>query len=226
MSKTMNLRQLSQKKYAEIENIAPEMVNSLGNLEDAWDGIVYGASGNGKSNFTIMLVKELLTAMPECAAEYVSYEEGHAMTIQKRMIDEHNMLHTVGDRVRVTDHLTYEQIVKKMQGQRSAKIWVIDSLQACRFTADQCAEIKRRFVLGKKKKIVIYVSWSDGKLPAGATAKAVEYYANIKMYVDKLVMFPKSRYGGGAPYIIWEKGAKAKWGKDFKKIQKMVKDGM
>src|SRR5690606_25594424 len=76
------------------------------------------------------------------------------------------------------------------------------------------------FVMSRKKKIILYVSWSEGKVPQGAAAKAVEYYANIKLRVDRLIVFPKSRYGGNMPFVIWEQGAKAKWGKEYGKIIK------
>ena len=29
------------------------------------------------------------------------------------------------------------------------------------------------------------------------------------------MVFPKSRYGGNKPYIIWEEKAKIKWGEDY-----------
>jgi len=32
----------------------------------------------------------------------------------------------------------------------------------------------------------------------------VRYDANVKIYVDKFKAYPTSRYGGGAPYIIWK----------------------
>lgn len=197
----------------------PEMTDSIGEIEDSWDAIIYGASGNGKTNFCIMLLKALLLAIP-CRAEYVSYEEGHGKTVQDTMIKRHNMLETVGTRLSITEHLSFDELHKKMSRAKSPKIWVIDSLQASGFTYQQCKQLKEQQVMSRKKKIIIYVSWCEGKVPQGAVAKAVEYYANIKMRVQDLIMFPKSRYGGNLPFVVWEQGAKAKWGKEYRKIIK------
>lgn len=221
MGKTITLKQLSEKKYTLVKDLSVDLQNSIGEIEDAFDAIIYGASGNGKSNFTVMLLKSLVLAM-DCKCEYVSYEEGHGKTFQDTIIARHDMYKIIGNKMLLTDHLTYDELYKRMGRKQSAKIWVIDSIQAARFTAEQCAELKTKYVLGKKKKIIIYISWSEGKFPQGAVAKGIEYYANIKMRVEGLVMFPKSRYGGNKPFVIWEgnetEGAMRYWGKDYWKI--------
>lgn len=221
MGKTIGLKQLAQKTYTLVLGLSAEFKASIGEIEDAWDAIIYGASGNGKTNFTVMLVKALLKAMPKAKAEYVSYEEGHGKTVQDLMI-RHNMLIEVDNRLAITEHLTGAELKSKIGKRQSAKIWIIDSLQASGLTYLECKELKEKYVMSRKKKIIIYVSWSDGKLPQGACAKSVEYYCNIKMRVHDLIMFPKSRYGGNQPFVIYEKGAKAKWGKDYKRIIKSI----
>jgi len=219
--KKLGLYQLAQKTYNLVERLSPEMSNCIGVVEDSFDCIIYGASGNGKSNFTAMLVKELVKAL-DCSCEYVAFEEGAGFTIQETFIGRHNMLEELGNKIVITEHYTYEELIKEMNKQRSAKIWVIDSLQASRLTEGQCAELKRRFVLSNKKKILIYVSWADGKMPKGAAAKSVEYFANIKLRVDRLIVFPKTRYErngvGNKPFVIYEPGAKQMWGADYKRV--------
>ena len=217
MAKTIGLQQLAAKKYILIEGMPVEFIEAIGMLEDAFDAIIYGASGNGKSNFTVKLLVALIKAL-NCKCEYVAYEEGHGFTMQNLMLGYNNVYEQIGNNLMITDHYSFDELKKRISRRKSAKIWVIDSLQAARFTAEQCAELKQLFVLSKKRKIIIYISWSDGKFPSGATAKSVEYYANIKMRVDRLIMFPKSRYGGNKPFVIWEEGALAKWGKDYWKV--------
>lgn len=220
MSKTIGLKQLSKKRYELVQGLSAALIASIGKIEDAWDAIIYGPSGNGKTNFTIDLVKELIVAL-NAKAEYVSYEEGHGATVQEAMINRHDMLEAVGNKLQITDVLSYEDLVKRMGRKQSAKIWVIDSLQAAGFTYKECKALKEKFVMGRKKKIIIYISWGEGIKPIGATARDVEFYANIKMRVEGFVMFPKSRYGGNKPFVIWEgdetEGAKYYWGKDFYK---------
>lgn len=215
---TIGLKQLSQKKYTLVPALPQNLRQTIGEPEDAFDCIIYGASGNGKTNFTITFIKALIISL-QCKCEYVSYEEGHGKTVQDAMIHRHNMLDEVGNLLQITDHLSFEQLVKKMEARKSPKIWVIDSLQACRFTTQQTDTLKERFVLSKKRKIIIYISWADGKEPSGAIGKHVKYYANIKLRVQGFAIpQPVSRYGGNLPYIIWEKGAKIYWGKHYKRI--------
>lgn len=220
MGKTIGLKQLSQKVY-DLTLLPDEFKSTLGEPEENFDCIIYGASGNGKTNFTIRLLKEFMLAL-NCRAEYISYEEGHAKTMQDAMIHRHNMLEAVGNNLLLTDHLTYDELYAKMNKRQSPKIWVIDSLQASQFTQKQCAKLKKDFVLSRKKKIIIYISWADGKEPMGADAKAVKYYAFVKLRVEGFIVHPISRYGGNEPFVIWEgderRGAIKHYGKEYWKI--------
>lgn len=221
MAKTIGLKQLAQKVYTLIPGLPDDISASIGEIEDAWDAIIYGESGNGKTNFTVILLKAILKAMPKAKAEYVSYEEGHGKTVQDLMI-RHNMLDEVGNRLKITEHLTGPELISKIGKKQSSKIWIIDSLQASGLSFRECQTLKEKFVMSRKKKIIIYVSWSEGKKPQGACAKGVEYYSNIKMRVQDLIMFPKSRYGGNQPFVIYEPLAKQRWGKQYRKIIKPI----
>ncbi len=219
MGKKIGLKQLDQKKYSDVEGLPDQFTRSFGDIEDAFDCIIYGNSGNGKTNFTVSIVKDLIKAL-KARCVYISYEEGHTKTLRKTMIERHNMLEEVGNKLQILDHATYEELKKLIGKRQSPKIYVIDSVQASHFTEEQCAELKKLFVMSRKKKIIIYVSWADGKQPKGATAKSVEYYAHIKIRVEGLIAFFKSRFGGNRNYVIWEEGAKKYWGlKPFHKHQ-------
>ncbi len=211
MGKKIGLKQLSQKKYTSVPGLPENFTRSFGDIEDAFDCIIYGSSGNGKTNFTVAILKDLIKALQKKAI-YISYEEGHTKTLQKTMIERHNMLEEVGGLLSIIDHCSYDELMKMMGKGKSAKIWVIDSIQASHFTEQQCAKLKEQFVLSRKKKIIIYISWADGKNPKGATAKSVEYYAHVKIRVEGLMAFFKSRFGGNKNYVIWEEGAKKYWG--------------
>lgn len=218
MAKTIGLQQLAQKKYIIVDGMPADLKDSIGEIEDAFDAIIYGPSNNGKSSFIAILLKALIKAL-DCKCEYVAFEEAHGKTVQDTMIKRYNMHEELGNALLLTDHYTFEELDKKMAKKKSAKIWVIDSLQASRFTAEQIADLKRKYVTSRKRKILLIVSWSKGKAPLGATGAAVEYLANIKMRVQDLIMFPKSRYGGGKPYVIHRQTAMTRLGeKEFYKL--------
>lgn len=218
MAKTITLKQLSEKKYTLVEGLPEDIRNLIGEIEDAFDVKIYGASGNGKSNFTAILLKALILAL-NCKCEYVSYEEGHGKTFRDTMIQRQDMLTAIGNRMLLTDHLTFDELVKRMSRKQSAKIWVIDSIQAAGFNKDQCKYLREKFVLSRKKKIIIFIGWAEGSKPKDDVGKSVEYYAHIKLRIEGFVVFPKSRFGGNKPYVIWEgdetKGAIKYWGKDY-----------
>lgn len=209
--KKIGLKQLAQKTYSEVPNLPEQFTRSFGDIEDAFDCIIYGNSGNGKTNFTVQVIKDLILSLRQKCI-YISYEEGHTKTLQKTMIERHDMLNQVGNMLEILDYASYDDLVKRMSKKQSAKIWVIDSLQASHFTEQQCAALKSRFVMSRKKKIIIYISWAEGKKPKGSAAQAVEYYAHIKVRVEGLIAFFKSRFGGNRNYVIWEEGAKRYWG--------------
>lgn len=221
MAKTIGLQQLANKVFDVVKGMPEKFVKSIGGLESAFDAVIWGDSGNGKSSFCVDLIKELILAM-DCKCEYVAYEEGTGLTMQDLMIGRNDLYNVIGNKLQITDHLTFDELHKKMGKKQSAKIWVIDSLQAAGFTAKQCAKLKDDYVLSRKKKIIIYISWAEGKEPAGAAAKSAKYYAHIKMYIKDFIMFPRSRYGGNMPYVIWKgdekQGALAKWGREYYKI--------
>lgn len=215
--KKIGLKQLAQKTYSSVNGLPEEFKRSFGDIEDAFDCIIYGNSGNGKTNFTVQVIKDLIQCMRQKCI-YISFEEGHTKTLQKTMIERHDMLNQVGNQLEILDHASYDDLVKRMSKRKSAKIWVIDSLQASHFTEAQCAELKNRFVMSRKKKILIYISWAEGKKPKGSCAQAVEYYAHIKIRIEGFIAFFKSRFGGNRNYVVWEEGGKRYWGlKTFNK---------
>jgi predicted ATP-dependent serine protease len=211
MAKKIGLKQLAQKTYTLVDGLSDELKRSIGEIEDCFDCIIYADSGNGKTNMTIRLLKELIVAM-NCRTEYISYEEGHAKSMRDAFIERHDMYEAVGNRLELCDGYTFDELYKAMSRRKSAKIWVIDSIQYTGFTRDQVKKIKDDFVKSRKRKIVIYISHVNGKVPDGVVAKKIEYDAMIKIPIKDYVAFPKSRYGGNKPFIIWEQGAIDKWG--------------
>ncbi|MBL0144898.1 MAG: hypothetical protein IPP48_03220 [Chitinophagaceae bacterium] len=211
MGKKIGLKQMTQKVYNEVVGLSAEMKASLGDIEDAFDMICWGDSGNGKTNFNLEVVAQLCTAL-DCKAVYVSWEEGHGKSLRDALI-RHNLLERIGNRLEILDGGTFEEVKAIIAKRKSAKIWVFDSIQASEWTQHQCAELKKDFVLSRKKKIFLYVSWAQGKFPKGATAESVKFYANIKVWVEKFIAFPTGRYGGNKNYIIWPDGAVKRWGK-------------
>lgn len=210
MPKILTLKQLLKKKYEYLENLPDKIKESFGELVMGFVMIIWGESGNGKSNLTVQILK--------CFIEYgkvlyLALEEGHQRTMQ-RLAEENFQEEIHAGRILFGNHeMTYAETIKALQRKKSAKIIVIDSVQYWNITYEQYQDIKKLF----PKKIFIFMSHTNGKNPDGKVANKIKYDADIKVYVEGYIAFPRSRFQGNKPFVIWEDGAKNYYGKDYHK---------
>lgn len=211
--KILGLKQLLQKNYAFLQGLPPEFTASFGDLVKNFVMLVYGESGNGKSNFIMQLLKAL---MPHGNVLYVSLEEGTESTMQLMAL-RHLSEDSHSGKIQFADTtMTYQALCWQLDKKKQAQFIVIDSVQYWHITYEQYKRLKERF----PKKSFIFISHAEGSSPDGHTAKKIKYDSGIKVRVEGYIAFVKSRYGGNIPYLIWEgddtKGAKAYWGSLFK----------
>ncbi len=171
-------------------------------LTGTW--IVYGASKNGKTSFSMMLSKYLTTF---ARVAYNSVEEGLSETI-KKAVERANMIE-VSKRWLLLNKESKSTLEARLSKQRSPDIVFIDTVQFMELTFNEYKDLKERF----RNKLFVYVSHVDGRQPAGSTAVKIMRDANVLFRVEGYKAFPVSRYGGGEPITIWEKGADEYWGK-------------
>ena len=168
-------------------------------LFGAW--IIWGRSFSGKTSFCVRLAKEI-AALGERVA-YVSLEEGVSVTMQEAFARE--CMDSVNERIRLWYQIEPEELIEKLQRQRSARVVIIDSLQYLGINYAGYKQLRRLF----PRKLFIFISHAnEQKEPSGATAIKVRYDASVKIMVDGFVAYAFSRYGGGKPLTIWEEGAK------------------
>lgn len=211
MAKVLGLKQLLQKKSKVLEGLSPALKDCFGNLVEGFIMIIWGQSANGKSEFTMQIIKEF---MAFGKVLYVGLEEGHSDSMQQRVIRNLNESDHNG-KIEFADHeMHYEKLILKLTRKKSPKYVVIDSLQYWNISYDQYKALKERF----PKKSFIFVSHAAGKYPDGRTADKVRYDAGVKVRVDKFIAFITSRYGGHLNYVVYEERAKRCWSsKEFKK---------
>jgi hypothetical protein len=211
----IGLKQLLQKKYKYLEHLTAAMLHSFGNLTSNFVMLVWGKSGNGKSNFIMQLLKVFLKTGNVL---YVSLEEGHEATIQKSALVHLNEESKY--KVMFADNEeNYDSLTTRLKKKKSARFVVIDSVQYLDIDYEKYKAWKLLF----KNKSFIFISHAEGKEPKGQTAKSIRYDAPIKVHVQGFVGFVVSRFGGNNPYLIWEgdkpnKGARGYWGKKLKSI--------
>jgi hypothetical protein len=211
MARVLGLKQLLAKKYNFLEPLPEAIVKSFGRLTDNFIMIIWGGSGNGKSNLIMQLLKAL---MPFGGVLYVGLEEGFESTMQFTAL-RHLSEGEHSGKITFADHeMNYEELVIRLKKKKSPRFIIIDSIQYWNIDYDRYKALKEMFT----KKSFIFISHAEGKEPSGSVAKKIRYDAPIKAFVQGYVAQVVSRFGGNQPYIIWEEGAKKYWGKLFKKV--------
>lgn len=211
MAKILHIQQLKTKKYNYLENLSEQILQSFGQLTDNFIMIIWGKSGNGKSNFIMQFLREMVAYGKVL---YVSLEEGFEASFQNNAV---RHMRDVDSGVLFADHtMTFDQLMKFLAKKRSPKFIVIDSIQYWGIRYSNYKKLKERFPY----KTFIFISHAQGKEPAGKTANDIRYDAGVKVYVEGYVAFVVSRFKEGVskPYIVWPDGAKHYWKKEHKKV--------
>src|SRR5205085_6996944 len=140
----LNVVQIAQKKYTLVEGLSQRMLDALGHIEDTFTMIIYGGSGQGKTNMTVDVLKELKNVGDML---YISYEEGHGKTIQDLVV-RHNLVEVLPN-LKFSRGETSEDLVKRLKRKKSPKVIVIDSWQFSNLTIEDYKLLKNLFVFGK-----------------------------------------------------------------------------
>lgn len=209
MAKILGLKQLAAKRYAMIDGLSDRFKASFGELTEAFKMIVWGESANGKSNFLMQFLREILHVGKTL---YISLEEGTEKTMQNLALRHLNVEEHTGKIEFADEGMTYPELVIKLKKKKSPKIIVIDSVQYWDITYPQYKELKKLF----PKKAFIFISHSNGKLPDGTLANKIRYDVSIKVRVEGFIAFVASRYGGNKNFVIDEKLAKKYWSKKYR----------
>lgn len=197
MKKALTIQQIRDYK-PNVLDFDGAFLDSFGKPELTGSWIIWGGSANGKTRLALQLAKYFATFVK---VAYDSLEEGLSASMQRAVEDV-----GMSDCKRTFIFLDKEDIdglIVRLKKQRSPQVVVIDSLQ---YTGMSYAEYKRLRDMFPKK-LFIYVSHADGANPRGNVAMSVKYDAFVKIYVQGFRAYPQSRFGGGSPFVIWDKGA-------------------
>lgn len=206
--KGIGTKQFLSKKF-ELIDLSDEFKTLLGELPKNFIGIIYGESGNGKSELTLRLMKEL--TKNEKGA-YLSYEQMHSYSLQ-RAIERNNMDESIKS---ITwfdplsklppDKSMYDDLVETLSRRGFPRVVVIDSLDYLGLTKEQYHDFKSRF---NDKKQIIFIAHAKGNHPEQMISRKVRFDGEFGILVKDFIARPyKSRLGADTDYIIWEEGAR------------------
>jgi pantothenate kinase-related protein Tda10 len=202
------------KKYRFLEDLPERFEASFGKLAVPFVAIMWGNSGQGKTNL-LMQILRILCKYGKVL--YVSLEEGHEATLQATVARQLADVPEIHGQVLFADSsMKYEVLCERLRKRKSPRFIIIDSLQYWDISPEQYVALKEEF----RTKSFMFISHATGKEPKGPVAIRIRYDAPLKIHVDGFVAFIVSRFGGNAPYIIWEEGAKRYWGKKYKSVTK------
>lgn len=211
--KVLGANQFSKKKFKTL-GISGEFAGLLGDLPKGFIGIIYGESGNGKTEVCVRIAKYFST-LDKVA--WFSYEQGHGLDLQKAFerngitASNRNILIvdpkiTDANEKRPVNERYFDDLWSFLNRRRSPRFVFIDSLDYTRFTTDQYFKLKEKF---GDTHCLIFISHCENNKPESKTGKKVEYDGAFGVLVKHFIAMPKkSRYGGTEDYIIWEEKAR------------------
>ncbi|MEA2041163.1 MAG: hypothetical protein U9N85_01235 [Bacteroidota bacterium] len=200
MSTAYGIHQFYNKKFKTLE-FTGKWEEFVGKPELSGSWFIWGNSSNGKTSFAAQLSK-YLGRFHKVA--YNSLEEGLSVSLKKAF---QTADITPDDNVMLLDKEPIPELAERLRKHKSPNIIIVDSFQYSRLNALTYKKLIDEF----DKKLFVFISHADGKQPSGRSAKTVHFDANVKIWVEGFKAFPNSRYGGGEPLVIWNKGAAEYW---------------
>lgn len=199
------VREVLGMKYETMDFDGP-WLDAFGKPERRGVWIIWGNSGTGKTTFALQLCKYLCQFG---RVAYDSLEEGACLTMQNAFRREGMM--EVNKRFLLIDNENMEELSVRLKRQKSPDIVVIDSFQYTGMNYRQYIAFKERH----RRKLLIFISHADGKLPNGRAAKSLMYDASLKIYVEGFRAFSKGRFiGPKEHYDIVPEKARIYWGEE------------
>lgn len=187
-----------------MEDVPQWITDTIGVLPDPFYIQIIGRPKNGKTSFTMKLVRDLAVRY-DCF--YSSMEEGDSKTIQdafKRV-----SMEEVKGKVMLGDGFYFNDLMAYLRGPgKRKKIIVIDSLDYMKLTKHQYIKLTESF----PSKSFIVICWGGKK---ARDFVCDDYYGNqIKHMMGAIVGVENfqaetiGRYGPTEKYTIWAKGVK------------------
>lgn len=195
--RAIGITQFLEKSY-DVYDIQGEWLDSFGQIEKNFKMSVTGDSGHGKTELVVKLIKELCLKN-SVKVDYFSYEQGHSKSLQAA-IQRNNMEDVKGKVIFMTGG-TFDELINRLKRKASARIVVIDSQDYSELSTKQYKELVKTF----PRKSFIITSWAKNEKPKNQAAKDIEFMSCIKVYVKSFKAYPRSRFGGNKPLVIWDK---------------------
>ncbi|AEL23870.1 AAA family ATPase [Cyclobacterium marinum] len=207
--KVLGIKQFHQMRFKFLP--LPKLFKAtMGDLPFNFIAVVYGYSGNGKTEFCMQLAK-MLCDFGKVA--WLSYEQRHgsdlqAATLRNKMEEVNGSYYPIDPIENVPEGVGLLEDLDNYLGKRNSPDFIfIDSLDYTGFDWEDYTYLKNKY--GKRKSFIfISHSTKNGTLKKRISERVV-FDGGLGIFVDKFIAKPdKNRYGGFEPYIIFEERAR------------------
>ncbi len=204
MGKLTSAAEICRRTYDTWDALPADWQRVIGLPEKGFKMLIWGASGSGKTTFTMHLCKALSGLG---RVYYNSIEEGEGRTIQNAFMRA-GLQDVPAEKFALGDRHSYEEMVEELSKNRNRiQFVVIDSIQYLNLTAAQYKNLVALF----PRKSFILISWErPGGAPKGEHAQGIRYMVDVKCYVKEGVATADSRFGATEPFVIYDKKARPK----------------
>ncbi|MEO0333253.1 MAG: hypothetical protein AAF223_16470, partial [Bacteroidota bacterium] len=208
--KVLGIKQFHQKTFKFLKIKCERFSALLGKVPQHFIMVVYGFSGNGKTEFVMQLAK-LLSKFGTVI--WLSYEQRHGSDLQmatlRNKMEERNGKFLVVDPIENLDADTnlLDDLDAYLERRPSVKYVVIDSLDYTGFGWKEYSYLKEKYA-GKKSFIFIAHSTKTGSLKKAISDRII-FDGGMGFFVQHFICHPeKNRYGGFTPYVVFEEKAR------------------
>jgi hypothetical protein len=209
--KVLGVKQFHQMRFKFLP-VQGELSRTLGDIPHNFIAVVYGYSGNGKTEFCMRLAK-MLCAFGKVA--WLSYEQRHgsdlqAATLRNRMDEVSGQFYPIDPIANRADNVgLLEDLDNYLKKRNSPDYIFIDSLDYTGFTWNDYVFLRNRY--GEKKGLIFIAhSHKSGRLKK-AISEQIVFDGGLGIWVCNYIARPeKNRFGGFEPYVVWEEMAREK----------------
>lgn len=194
----ISLRKLINKKFVTMK-LTGSWKGLIGTPECAGSWIIFGDSGQGKTTFSLKLMR-YLTDFKKCA--YLPLEEGTKLTF-KDAVQKANLL-PVASKIKIWENYSVKDINEELIKSRAPSIVFIDSLQYLKMNRKSTNQLTnfqyKELLIRHPTTLFVFISHGKNGEPKGALAESIYFGSDVCLSVKDFVVEPnKSRYGGKHP---------------------------
>jgi len=215
--KVLGIKQFHQTKFKLLNIRDAAFAATLGRVTKYFILVIYGYSGNGKTEFAVRLAKALASMGLKVA--WLSYEQGHGFDLQmatsrNRMEEVNGFFYPIAPAEKKGANVTYLEDLDNYLSSPSGKIkrnapdvLVIDSLDYTGFKWEDYIFLKEKYA-GRITFIFLAHSSKSG-IVSKRISEQIIFDGGMGIFVSKYIAHvEKNRYGGFEPYVIWEEKAR------------------